>query len=89
MPSEKQYLQPFALREYFPMRSTLKVNNTDRMHNAIQDFVVVFTPESHQTKFLKQIKNENYCRILRRDLSTQMLIQRQQQLMLIHRKAQI
>lgn len=59
------------------MTSTPEVNNTDRMYNAIQDFVVVVVaPESHQTKFLKQTKNENSCRILRRDLSTQKLIQR-------------
>ena len=58
------------------MTSTLKVNNTDRMDNTIQDFVVVATPESHWTKFLMQIKNENYCRTLRRDLSTQKLMQR-------------
>lgn len=57
------------------MASTPKVKNTDRRQNTIQDFAVV-TPESHQTKFLKQTKNENYCRILRRGLSTHKLIQR-------------
>jgi len=76
VPSAKQYLQYFALKEYIPMTSTPKVSNTDRMNNTTHNFVVFVTPESHQTKLLKQTKITNYCRILRRDLSTQKLIQR-------------
>lgn len=55
------------------------------MYNTIQDFAAV-SPESPQTKLAKSIKNENYCRILKRDLSTQKLVQWQQELPAIHMK---
>lgn len=69
---EKQYLQHSGLGG-FPGTSTQQVNKTS-MYNTVHDFATV-NPKSPQTKVVEYIKNENHCRILRQDLSTQKLVQ--------------